>query len=139
MSSTKPLVWLITGCSSGFGTSLAFIALKAGHKVIATSRTPANTPDLVKQVEDLGGIWLALDVSGPLSLHHSVVEEGIKHFGRIDVLVNSAGIGLIGAVEDFRYIPSSLFATQKPSVNHANHSSALKKHISSWKQTSLAP
>ncbi|KAF8854126.1 putative short chain oxidoreductase/dehydrogenase [Acephala macrosclerotiorum] len=100
-STTTPLIWLITGSSSGFGTSLTFIALKAGHKVIATSRTPSKTPDLVKQVEDLGGIWLALDVNDTPENLQKVVAEGTKKFGRIDVLANVAGIGIIGALEDF--------------------------------------
>tara|TARA_R110002060_G_scaffold7723_7_gene11626 strand:+ start:137 stop:508 length:372 start_codon:yes stop_codon:yes gene_type:complete len=104
MSIAKPLVWLITGCSSGFGESLAFIALRAGHKVIATSRTPSHTPDLVTEVEALGGIWLPLDVAAPLATHQALVKESIDKFGRIDVLVNCAGMGVVGAVEDFRYI-----------------------------------
>ena len=104
MSSTKSLVWLITGCSSGFGEALAFIALKAGHKVIATSRTPSRTPDLVKKVVEMGGIWLPLDVAAPLPTHQALVKEGIEKFGRIDVLVNCAGMSVVGAVEDFRLV-----------------------------------
>ncbi|CZR51034.1 related to short chain oxidoreductase/dehydrogenase [Phialocephala subalpina] len=100
-SPTTPLVWLITGSSSGFGTSLTFIALNAGHKVIATSRNPSKTPDLVKQVEDLGGIWLALDVTDTPENLQKVVAEGTKKFGRIDILANVAGIGILGALEDF--------------------------------------
>jgi NAD(P)-dependent dehydrogenase (short-subunit alcohol dehydrogenase family) len=100
----KPLVWLITGSSSGFGTSLTFIALKAGHKVIATSRNPSKTPDLVKQVEDLGGIWLALDVNETPEVLQKVVAEGTKKFGRIDVLANVAGMSIMGALEDFRSV-----------------------------------
>lgn len=101
-SPTTPLVWLITGSSSGFGTSLTFIALNAGHKVIATSRNPSKTPDLVKQVEDLGGIWLTLDVTDTPENLQKVVAEGTKKFGRIDILANVAGIGILGALEDFR-------------------------------------
>lgn len=100
----KSLVWLITGSSSGFGTCLTFIALKAGHKVIATSRNPSKTPELVKQVENLGGIWLALDVSETPEVLRKVVAEGTSKFGRIDVLVNVAGVGLMGALEDFRLV-----------------------------------
>ena len=59
------LVWLVTGCSSGFGTSLSLIALKAGHKVIATSRNPSQSPELVEQFKALGGSWLQLDVNSP--------------------------------------------------------------------------
>lgn len=95
-----PQVWLITGCSSGLGLSLTLAALKAGHQVIATSRNPAKTPALVLQVKSLGGHWKTLDVSDPNS--GNLLEEVIKEFGRIDVLVNNAGVALIGAFEDIR-------------------------------------
>jgi NAD(P)-dependent dehydrogenase (short-subunit alcohol dehydrogenase family) len=101
-SQTKPLVWLITGCSTGFGKSLALLLLKAGHHVIATSRTPSNSPSLVKKVEELGGIWLPLDLTSSKENMQKIVEEGTKKWGRIDVLVNNAGIGMLGALEDFR-------------------------------------
>jgi NAD(P)-dependent dehydrogenase (short-subunit alcohol dehydrogenase family) len=99
---SKPLVWLITGCSAGFGLSLTLIALKAGHSVIATSRNPSKSPNLVKQVQSLGGIWLPLDVTGSPAELQTVVDEGKKKFGRIDVLVNNAGIGILGPLEDIR-------------------------------------
>lgn len=101
-SASKSLVWLITGCSSGFGTSLSKIALKAGHKVIATSRNPSRNLALVKEVEELGGLWLTLDINGSSADLQKVVDEGTKKFGGIDVLVNNAGIGIIGALEDVR-------------------------------------
>lgn len=93
-------VWLITGCSSGLGLSLALAALKAGHQVIATSRNPSKTPDLVSKVESLGGKWKTLDVTDPRA--GSKIEEVIQEFGKIDVLVNNAGIAVIGAFEDIR-------------------------------------
>ena len=101
-SASKPLVWLITGCSSGFGTSLSIIALKAGHKVIATSRNPSKDPEVVQQIEHLGGIWLPLDVNGSTEHLQGVIDEGNKKFGRIDVLVNNAGFAILGALEDTR-------------------------------------
>jgi NAD(P)-dependent dehydrogenase (short-subunit alcohol dehydrogenase family) len=101
-SVSTPLVWLITGCSSGFGFALSILALKAGHKVIATSRNPSKNTKLVKEVESLGGIWVALDATAPPSELQKAVEAGRKKFGRIDVLVNNAGVGLIGALEDVR-------------------------------------
>jgi len=93
-----PQVWLITGCSSGFGADLALIALKAGHKVIATSRNPSKTPELVAQVEQLGGTWLTLDICDK-NLDR-VFDQALEIHGRIDVLVNNAGYSLLGAVED---------------------------------------
>lgn len=93
-------VWLITGCSSGFGADLALLALKAGHKVIATSRNPSRTPALVEQVDKLGGTWLALDICDK-NLDR-VFNDALSLHGRIDVLVNNAGYSLLGAVEDMR-------------------------------------
>ncbi|KAH8590657.1 putative short chain oxidoreductase/dehydrogenase [Bisporella sp. PMI_857] len=92
-------VWFITGCSSGFGAALALLALKNGHRVIATSRNPSKSADLVSQVEGLGGKWLALDICG--ADVESVVEEATKIYGRIDILVNNAGYCLLGAFESF--------------------------------------
>jgi NAD(P)-dependent dehydrogenase (short-subunit alcohol dehydrogenase family) len=95
-----PQVWLITGCSSGLGLSLTLAALNAGHQVIAASRTPSKTPGLVAQVQSLGGCWKTLDVSDSKS--GGLLDEIIKEFGKIDVLVNNAGVALIGAFEDIR-------------------------------------
>lgn len=99
---SHPLVWLITGSSSGFGKSLTLLALKSGHKVIATSRTPSKEPKLVEEVEKLGGIYLPLDISSSKEELEKVVKQGLETFLRIDVLVNCAGIGILGALEDGR-------------------------------------
>ncbi|KAK0709226.1 hypothetical protein B0T26DRAFT_742778 [Lasiosphaeria miniovina] len=85
----RPLTWLITGCSSGIGLSLARLVQARGHKLIATSRSPVRTPELVAEVERNGGTWLALDVTDRDS--GRVVAE-LEHNGhQIDVLVNNAG------------------------------------------------
>jgi hypothetical protein len=97
-----PTVWLITGCSSGFGASLALLALRNGHHVIATSRNPSRTPYLVSDVEKLGGKWLVLDVCDPNLAH--VVEDASKIYGKIDILVNNAGYALLGAFEAIRWV-----------------------------------
>jgi len=98
-STTTSKVFLITGCSTGLGLSLANAVLKFGHQVIATSRNPVGTPSAVKSVEAQGGTWLPLDVTS------SALEDQFKVafdvHGRIDVLVNNAGIAVAGAVEDF--------------------------------------
>ncbi|PMD19677.1 NAD(P)-binding protein [Hyaloscypha hepaticicola] len=98
---SKPLVWPITGCSAGFGKSLALLVLKAGHHVITTSRNPPCSPHLVKKVEELGGIWLPLDLTSSKEEMQKVVEQGTSKWGRIDVLVNNAGMSILGALEDF--------------------------------------
>jgi NAD(P)-dependent dehydrogenase (short-subunit alcohol dehydrogenase family) len=103
MSSSTPPVWFITGCSSGFGAALSLLALRSGHKVIATSRNPSKNADLVSQVEKLGGTWLALDVCSPETELAKTIEKASIH-GPIDVLVNNAGYALLGALECFRSV-----------------------------------
>jgi NADP-dependent 3-hydroxy acid dehydrogenase YdfG len=100
--SSRPLVWFITGCSSGFGATLSLLALKSGHKVIATSRSPSKTPELVQQVKELGGTWLPLDVNAPSAAE--VIRNAVEIYGRIDVLVNNAGFSLLGMLEDLTYV-----------------------------------
>lgn len=95
--------WLITGCSSGFGLLLARTALAHGHNVIATSRNPSKSPEIVNEIKSNSrGRWLALDVCWPADKIRSAVAEAAKAFGqdRIDVLVNNAGYSILGAAED---------------------------------------
>jgi short-subunit dehydrogenase len=93
----KQLTWLITGSSSGFGLSLARIAQAGGHKVIATSRNPSKTPDLVKEVESKGGKWVQLDVDSPHSAQ--VINDLEKSGTEIDILVNNAGFSIYSPIE----------------------------------------
>jgi NAD(P)-dependent dehydrogenase (short-subunit alcohol dehydrogenase family) len=91
-------VWLITGSSSGFGRSLAEAVLKHGDRVIATARKPEQLNDLVTQYPDTIKA-IRLDVTQPQNVREAVA-TAIKTFGSIDVLVNNAGYGLIGALEE---------------------------------------
>ncbi|MEU3403330.1 oxidoreductase [Streptomyces sp. NPDC006670] len=91
-------VWLITGASSGFGRTLAEAALAAGDTVVATARRPAALDDLAAaHPERL--VPVAADATDTARAEQ-VVAEAVDRFGRIDVLVNNAGRGLIGAVEE---------------------------------------
>lgn len=94
-----PRVWFITGSSSGLGLSLSLLLLRNGHHVIATSRNPSKTPDLVSQVKSLGGHWLQLDVTSPESQLAPVVDEATSIYGQIDILVNCAAYAQLGAFE----------------------------------------
>lgn len=85
---------LITGCSSGFGRATAALFLARGWNVIATMRTP--DPTLFDDDDRL--LVTALDVTDPASVSDAMA-EGIARFGRLDVLVNNAGIGLLSAFE----------------------------------------
>ena len=91
-------VWLITGASSGFGMALAEAALANGDKVAATARRTEKLEDLLQQAPERA-YAVALDVTDPQSVSRAV-DEVIERFGRVDVLVNNAGHGQVGAVEE---------------------------------------
>lgn len=91
----KP-IWFITGCSTGFGRELAKHVLELGYRAVVTSRDPSDVADLAESGEAL---VLKLDVTDRNQVEKAVAEAESK-FGRIDVLVNNAGIGYFGAVEE---------------------------------------
>jgi NAD(P)-dependent dehydrogenase (short-subunit alcohol dehydrogenase family) len=95
----RPLTWLITGCSSGFGLSLTRTVQSHGHTVIATSRNPSRTPDLVAEVESKGGKWLKIDVDDPNCAQ--IVEDLEASEQYIDVLINNAGYSIHACIEQF--------------------------------------
>jgi NADP-dependent 3-hydroxy acid dehydrogenase YdfG len=89
-------VWLITGASRGFGAEISKAVVKAGEKVVATARTMQGLehldthPNLFPAVLDVTDERQATDA----------VQAALAHFGHVDVLVNNAGISLLGAVEE---------------------------------------
>ena len=91
-------VWFITGCSTGFGRELAKQVLELGHKAVVASRKTDDVADIVTDYPDTS-IAVKLDVTNSDEIKSSV-EEAIKKFGQIDVLVNNAGIGYFGAIEE---------------------------------------
>ena len=96
MSTRK--TWFITGTSSGFGRAFAEHALAQGDAVVATARDPGKLADLAAQAPDRA-LPLALDVARP-GAAQAAVEAAVARFGGIDVLVNNAGYGIVGAVEE---------------------------------------
>ena len=91
-------VWFITGCSTGFGRNLAQEALAKGDKVAVTARNPNDVKDLSDKYPDTA-FAVALDVTKPEQVKDAV-GKAVEKFGRIDVLVNNAGIGYFGAIEE---------------------------------------
>ncbi len=86
---------LITGASSGFGRATANLFHQNGWNVIATMRSPEKETELSK-LDDL--LLLALDVTNTKTID-AAIRTGLDRFGRIDVLVNNAGHGSLGALE----------------------------------------
>lgn len=98
MAETNSKVWLITGSSRGLGRALAEAVLDVGHKLIATARQPAQ---LAALVERYGGQVraVALDVTNERAANDAI-NAAVETFGRLDVLVNNAGYGDVGSIED---------------------------------------
>ena len=94
----QPPVWLITGCSGGLGRALATHVLARGHRLVATSRKPTQLDDLVARHPETCRA-LALDVTEPSQVK-AAIAQAVAAFGRIDVVVNNAGYGLVGALEE---------------------------------------
>lgn len=93
-----PKVWLITGCSTGFGRALAEAVLKKGDSLLATARKPEQLRALIDHYPETAKA-VRLDVTLSQDVQ-AAVDAAIVTFGRIDVLVNNAGYGLIGALEE---------------------------------------
>ncbi len=92
-------VWLISGCSSGFGRALATAALARGHRVAVTARDPVDIADIVAPYDGTQALALRLDVTDPEQVT-AAVDATKVHFGSIDVLVNNAGISYFSGVEE---------------------------------------
>lgn len=97
MSEETP-VWFITGCSTGFGRQIALHVLNRGYRAVVTARNPETVRDIVQGHGDRA-LVLALDVTDKPQAE-AAVKAAEDHFGRIDVLVNNAGIGYFAAVEE---------------------------------------
>lgn len=96
MVDAKKPVWFITGCSTGFGRETAEQLLAAGYPTVVTAR---KTEDLKAFVGREGALVLKLDVTDQTQID-AAVKAAEAHFGRIDVLLNNAGIGYFGSVEE---------------------------------------
>ncbi|BDI28854.1 short-chain dehydrogenase/reductase [Capsulimonas corticalis] len=92
-------VYIITGTSTGFGRALAEAALEHGDKVVVTARKPEAVAELVQKYPDTA-LAVRLDVTNDAD-RQAVVSAALEKFGRIDVLVNNAGRGSLGAAEEF--------------------------------------
>ena len=93
-------VWFITGCTSGFGSILCKQLLERGESVVATARKPELLDELKKLSQKPDQLLtLKLDVTNNEDIKLAV-NHAIEKFGRIDVLINNAGFGHVGALEE---------------------------------------
>jgi NAD(P)-dependent dehydrogenase (short-subunit alcohol dehydrogenase family) len=106
-------VWFITGTSRGFGRVWAQAALQRGDRVAATARDVKTLAALVERYGDRVAVF-ALDVTDKVEVDATIVAAH-RRFGRLDVVVNNAGYGLFGAIEEVsevqarRQIETNLF------------------------------
>ncbi|MFJ4792908.1 oxidoreductase [Kitasatospora purpeofusca] len=91
-------IWFVTGTSRGLGAAIVREALGRGHGVIATARDASAVVEAYPDAPD-GLLAVDADVTEPAQLAVAV-EAGLARFGRIDVVVNNAGYGLVGAIEE---------------------------------------
>ncbi|MCJ2012199.1 oxidoreductase [Methylobacterium sp. J-076] len=91
-------VWLITGCSTGFGRELARAVLARGWRAIVTARDPGKVADIVEGHAERA-LAIGLDVNDPAEVA-AAIQTAEGRFGRIDVLVNNAGYGYLAAIEE---------------------------------------
>ncbi|PWG81809.1 SDR family oxidoreductase [Pararcticibacter amylolyticus] len=92
-------VWFVTGASKGLGLSLVKKLIANGYEVAATSRRSQNLIEAVGTFDEQQFLPLEVDLKSETSISDAV-EKTITHFGKIDVLVNNAGYGIGGAVEE---------------------------------------
>ena len=103
-------VAFVTGCSSGFGEAIALAFAKRGYQVVATMRKPESAPPNLKALAAARPNDVAivpLDITNP-AMRKKALDLALQRFGRIDVLINNAGITARGSFED---TPESLWRT----------------------------
>ncbi len=91
-------VWFITGCSTGFGRELAGEVLASGYRAVVTARNTDDIKDFYDSFPETC-LVIKLDVTDPIQIKDAV-KQAKDRFGTIDVLVNNAGIGYFGAIEE---------------------------------------
>lgn len=117
-------VWLVTGCSTGFGEQFVKTILQRGDKAIATARKI----DSIQHLADLGASTLQLDVTASQAELDEKIKQAIPFYGHINVVVHNAGYGELGALEDLTYlrnppleeIPTTLTAPPDKTPSSAN-------------------
>ncbi len=91
-------VWFITGCSTGFGRELVKVVTESGHIAVGTVRKAAQIAEL-EAISPANVFGVVLDVTNTAQVEAGVA-KAIEKYGRVDVLVNNAGYGTLGSIEE---------------------------------------
>lgn len=116
MTMAQEQIWFISGANKGLGAAIAREALDKGHKVVAASRKPEAIAEVLGHSPNL--LPVRLDITNDEETH-AAVNAALDRFGRIDVLVNNAGYGLLGYFEEFseklirQQMETNVFGTMK--------------------------
>jgi NAD(P)-dependent dehydrogenase (short-subunit alcohol dehydrogenase family) len=97
---STPRVWHVTGANTGFGLQICLKALAEGDKVIAAVRTTSKVPS---SLQHNNVKILQFDLSSDQAAQDEYAKEAVAAFGKVDVLVNNAGYGYVGAIEESEY------------------------------------
>ena len=98
MTPITETVWLITGCSTGFGREIALCALQQGARVAVTARRAEAVADICAQFPEQA-LAIPLDITDAAQ-REEAFQATLKHFGQLDILVNNAGYGYVAAIEE---------------------------------------
>ena len=98
MSDSSKKVWLVTGASTGFGRELVEYLLAQGERVVATARKVDGLKELEAKCPE-GALVRSMDVTDQQQVE-AAVSAAVQRLGRVDLLVNNAGYGMVGAVEE---------------------------------------
>jgi NAD(P)-dependent dehydrogenase (short-subunit alcohol dehydrogenase family) len=98
MADAQRRVWFVTGASSGFGNAVGAAVLERGDRLAATARDRDSVAPLVERFPEQA-VALQLDVSDS-DAARAAVDEAVSRFGRVDVVLNNAGYGHVGAIEE---------------------------------------
>ncbi len=104
MKSFANKVVLVTGASRGIGRDIALAFAREEARLVLAARSADRLSQVQKEISDLGAEAIAIptDVTSPVAVEE-LVDAAVKHFGRIDVLVNNAGIGRVGGVDSEKF------------------------------------
>ena len=122
MSDSTSQTWFITGASSGFGEALATYVLDQGGRVVATFRQPNQAEEFTAKAPGRT-FGVVCDVTNEAQVK-TAVADAIAHFGHLDVVVNNAGYGSMGSIEEVPAEEAYAVAVERDTIETAHRSAS---------------